>query len=208
MQPDQRRDWTVPVIVTAVVLVLACVLCAVGGAGAYLLSRDGDPAPSPSASPSPSPVAASPAPPPSPPSPKSCLVGRWSEKSYTVYADIYGTKVQLRGAGAVFDFRADGTVTIVRKVTLKGTADGDRYEVIMNGTHTINYQVDDKEISYFSPQSTGTITWKINGRTRDTEKLIWITTPDRYTCQGDDLRLYGEDYATELTRVTPPGRPV
>ncbi len=206
MQPEPRRHWTVPIVIGVVALVVVLVLCLTGGAAAYLLARDRAPEPSPTPSPSPSPVAAAPS--PSPVSPARCLVGRWQETSYTSYGDIYGVKVQLKGAGAVFDFRADGTLSIVRKTSMKGTANGDRYEVVFSGTHTINYTADDKEINYSNPRSTGTTTWKINGKVRDREKLVWITTPDRYTCTPTELRVYGDTYAEEFTRIQPPGRPV
>ncbi|MEV4410855.1 hypothetical protein [Catellatospora sp. NPDC049609] len=195
-----------PVVIGVVLLVVVLVVCLTGGAAAYLATRDRPGAPSPSASPSRSPAAAAPS--PSPVSPARCLIGRWNETSYTDYSDIYGVKVQVKGAGSTMDFRADGTVVIVRKVTLRGVANGDRYEVIMNGTHTISYQAGDDVINYSNPRSTGTITWKINGKVRDRENLIWITTPDNYTCTSSQLRIYGADYAMELDRVQPPGRPV
>ncbi|MEV4410856.1 hypothetical protein [Catellatospora sp. NPDC049609] len=208
MQPDKGRDWTVPVIVGAVLLVLVLVLCVAGGAAAYLLARRGDPAPVAAASPSRSPSPAAAAPSPSPASPARCLVGRWKETSYTGNADIYGANVQLTGSGALFDFRADGTLVAVHKTTRRGTSSGDRYEVIHNGTITISYEADDKMIHYSNVRATGTTTWKVNGSTRGRQNLSSTLDPERYTCKGDKLRLYGENFAVEADRILPPGRPV
>ncbi len=207
MQPEQRRDWTVPVVVGVVALVVVLVLCVAGGAAAYLLARDRGTEPAPvAASPSPSPVAVAPS--PSPASPASCLVGRWKETSYTGNAEIYGANVQLTGSGALFDFRPDGTLVAVHKTTRRGTNSGDRYEVIHNGTITINYEADDEMIHYSNARATGTTTWKVNGSKRGSQKLTSTLDPERYTCKGDELRLYGEGFAVEAQRILPPGRPV
>ncbi len=208
MEPEQRRDWTVPIAVGVVALVVVLVLCVAGGAAAYLLAHDRGTGPAPAAatSPSPSPVAVAPS--PSPASPARCLVGRWRETSYTGNAEIYGANVQLTGAGALFDFRADGTLVAVHKTTRRGTSSGDRYEVIHNGTITINYEADDEMIHYSNVRATGTTTWKVNGSRRGSQKLASTLDPERFTCKGDKLRLYGESFAVEAERILPPGRPV
>jgi hypothetical protein len=204
MQPAApRRDWTAPVVVGAVVLVVALVVCLGGGAAVYVLNR---PAPAPSASPSPSPSPAVPS--PVPVSPAQCLIGRWRETSYTASAEIFGVTVQLTGSGTLFDFRADGTVITVDKVTRRGTRNGDRYEVIHNGGSQLDYEADDETINYSNPRTTGTTTWKVNGSTRDREQLGATITPEQYTCKGDRLRLYGKSYSIEAERILPPGRPV
>jgi hypothetical protein len=208
MQEQPRRDWTLPITLGVVLLVVALVVCLAGGAAAYLLTRDRTvaPAPSPSPSPSPSPVAVVPS--PTPVSPARCLIGRWRETSYAASASLFGVTVQLTGSGTLLEFGADGTLTTVDKVTRKGTRDGDRYEVIHNGGSQMHYEADDDTISYSDPKSTGTTTWKVNGSVRDTEKLGVVLTPERYSCKGDKLRIYGDDYAIEAERILPPGRPV
>ncbi|MFD0594501.1 hypothetical protein ACFQZ4_20405 [Catellatospora coxensis] len=208
MQPEQRgRDWTVPIVVGVVLLVVVLVVCLGGAAAAYLLARRAPgPLPSPSTSPSPSPVAVLPS--PTPMSPARCLIGQWRETSYTSSAEIFGVTVQLTGAGTLLSYGADGTLVTVDKVTRKGTRNGDRYEVIHNGTTRLNYEADEEMISYSNASATGTTTWKVNGSVRDRENLSTTITPDRYTCKGDKLRIYGDSYSIEADRILPPGRPV
>ncbi|GIF98484.1 hypothetical protein Cci01nite_35780 [Catellatospora citrea] len=206
MQPEQqRRDWTVPIVVGVVVLIVALVVCLGGAAAAYLLTRP-DPAAPPSPSPSPSPVAVVPS--PTPASPARCLIGQWRETSYTSSAELFGVTVQLTGAGTLLSYGADGTVVTVDKVTRTGTRNGDRYEVIHNGSTRLNYEADDEMISYSNASATGTTTWKVNGSVRDRENLSTTITPERYTCKGDKLRVYGDGYSIEADRILPPGRPV
>lgn len=206
MQPEpQRRDWTVPLVVGVVALVVVLVVCLGGAAAAFLLTRP-DPVAPPSPSPSPSPVAVVPS--PAPVSPARCLIGQWRETSYTSSADLFGVTVQLTGAGTLLSYGADGTLVTVDKVTRTGTRNGDRYEVIHNGTTRLNYEADDEMINYSNASATGTTTWKVNGSVRDRENLSTTITPDRYTCKGDKLRLYGDSYSIEADRILPPGRPV
>ncbi|MEU8081887.1 hypothetical protein AB0B31_41285 [Catellatospora citrea] len=206
MQPEQqRRDWTVPIVVGVVVLIVVLVVCLGGAAAAYLLTRP-DPTAPPSPSPSPSPVAAVPS--PTPVSPARCLIGQWRETSYTSSAELFGVTVQLTGAGTLLSYGADGTVVTVDKVTRTGTRNGDRYEVIHNGSTRLNYEADDEMISYSNASATGTTTWKVNGSVRDRENLSTTITPERYTCKGDKLRVYGDGYSIEADRILPPGRPV
>ncbi|GAA1374755.1 hypothetical protein [Catellatospora chokoriensis] len=206
MQPEQqRRDWTVPIVVGVVVLIVALVVCLGGAAAAYLLTRP-DPVAPPSPSPSPSPVAAVPS--PTPVSPARCLIGQWRETSYTSSAELFGVTVQLTGAGTLLSYGADGTLVTVDKVTRTGTRNGDRYEVIHNGSTRLNYEADDEMISYSNASATGTTTWKVNGSVRDRENLSTTITPERYTCKGDKLRVYGDGYSIEADRILPPGRPV
>ncbi|WP_144121904.1 hypothetical protein [Catellatospora sichuanensis] len=208
MQPQQQdRDWTAAIAVGAVLLVVVLVVCLGGAAAAYLLTRPVPVAPpSPSTSPSPSPVAVVPS--PAPMSPARCLIGQWRETSYTASADLFGITVQLTGAGTLLDYRADGTLLTVDRVTRKGTRNGDRYEVIHNGTTRLNYEADEETINYSNASAKGTTTWKVNGSVRDRENLSTTITPDQYTCKGDKLRLYGDNYSIEADRILPPGRPV
>ncbi|WP_120316962.1 hypothetical protein [Catellatospora citrea] len=194
-----------PIVVGVVVLIVALVVCLGGAAAAYLLTRP-DPAAPPSPSPSPSPVAVVPS--PTPASPARCLIGQWRETSYTSSAELFGVTVQLTGAGTLLSYGADGTVVTVDKVTRTGTRNGDRYEVIHNGSTRLNYEADDEMISYSNASATGTTTWKVNGSVRDRENLSTTITPERYTCKGDKLRVYGDGYSIEADRILPPGRPV
>ncbi|MEV0460850.1 hypothetical protein [Catellatospora methionotrophica] len=208
MQPSPgRRDRTALVIVGVVLLVVVVlVVCLVGGAAAYFGLRSG-----PVASPSVSPVAAAPSiPPPPPPSaaPADCLIGDWRETSYTVKWEIYGNRVQFTGSGTLMRIKADGTMTTVDRTTRRGAHQGDRYEMIHNGTTSLHYVADDKTINYSSPVTTGTTVLKVNGRQRASQKLEATITPETYHCKGDELRLFGAAYSSEWQRILPPGEPV
>jgi hypothetical protein len=214
MQPTPpRRDWTLPVVLGAVLLAMVLlVLCVAGGAAAFFALRGRADAPpvataSPSVSPSPS---KTPAPPPPSVSPADCLIGNWRETSYTSTANLFGVRVQISGSGTLMRINGNGTLNTVDKVTRRGTAGGDRYEVIHNGATTLNYQADDSTIHYSNPRATGTTTWKVNGRTQDTEPMKATLGSDSYTCKGNELRLYNDSdgYTIEWQRVLPPGQPV
>lgn len=202
--PQQpRRKWTVPILLGALALAVLPVVCIAGSAAAYLAFRGKSPATSQA-----SPFTAPP-PVPTPAPSKSgvdCLVGDWLEVSFVTNASIFGTDVQLTGKGALMRFTAAGlSVTVLDNVSHTGTAQGDTYEVIHNGSLTLNYVADDKTINYSNPQATGTTTWKVDGKVEDTEPIKASLKPETYRCSGDDLRIFSEASATELKRVVGPG---
>ncbi|MDI1460440.1 hypothetical protein QEZ54_05620 [Catellatospora sp. KI3] len=199
-----------PVVVGVIALVCVLVLCLAGGAaGYYFLYRDGsDPSPTPSplaAAASPQPSAPAPAP---TKAPQDCLIGDWLETSYTSNTEFSTGTVQLTGKGTRFSYGADGVLRMVYNTTRTGSLDGDKYQVIHKGNVTMNYVADEKTINYSSPKTTGTTTLKINGSTNNSRKLTMSVDPDSYSCKGDDLRLFGENYAMEAKRVRPPGQGV
>jgi hypothetical protein len=208
MQPPAvRRSWTIPIIAGAIALVFVALLCVAGAAAGFLALRSpSGPAPAtapetvatPSVSPSPSAV-----PSPSPLSPAACLIGDWIEKTGTTSAKIFGVTVQLTGGGATHRFTGAGeTVLNVSNVVLSGNANGDHYEVIHDGSITMNYQATETTIYYSNPRAVGATSWKINGRTRESEPIRASLKPETYICKGDDLRLYTDGGgAAELTRV-------
>jgi hypothetical protein len=200
--PGGRRDWTVPIIVVAIGIVVVLGLCVIGGVAAFVAFRNAKPVAQASAVPS-----ASPAPAVSK-APQECLIGDWLEVSYTGDAEIYGIKVQLSGKGTATRFAPDGTVTTVfDNVVVSGSAQGSRYEVTHNGSLTMHYLADATTINYSSPQANGTTTWKVDGKQTDQEQMHASLKPETYRCQGNDLRLFGPDYASELQRIAPPGMP-
>jgi hypothetical protein len=211
MQPaGNRRQWTIALIIGAIALVFVLVICVAGGAAGFLAWRStADSSPSvtadatsiPSVSPTPSP---SPSPSPSPLTPAACLIGDWRENTATTNSEIFGVSVQLTGGGATVHFTTAGeNVLRLENVVMAGKANGDSYEVIHNGTLTMNYEATDTTIHYSNPRASGNTTWKVNGKTRDTEPLKGTLKPQTYSCKGDQLRLYGQTGADELTRIKP-----
>ena len=203
--PPPRRNWTVPLILGIAALVLILVVCVAGTAAAFFTWRSAnkaEPSVSLSAPTTPSATPASPAP---PKTGADCLVGDWLETNYTGNSNIYGTKVQLSGKGTLVRFTGTEVVYALQNVVVSGTANGDTYEVIHNGSLKMNYVVDDKNIHYSNPQADGTTTWKVNGKTRDTEPIKAALGSETFVCQGNDLRMFGENGSTELKRIVPPG---
>jgi hypothetical protein len=116
--------------------------------------------------------------------------------------------VQISGKGSIKRISPDGTVFSVEdNVVLAGTANGDNYEVIFNGTVKSNYVADAERIHYSNPSTTGTTTWKINGRIRTSEPITAMLGPNTYKCQDNELRLFWETGASEYKRILPPGTP-
>jgi hypothetical protein len=201
--PTPGRKWTVPILLGALALAVLLVVCIVGSAAAYLAFRGKSPA-TPQASPS---SASPPAPTPAPPrSGAQCLVGDWLEVSHVSNANIFGTDVQLTGKGTLMRFTAAGVnVAVLENLTYTGATRGETFEVIHNGSLTLNYVADDETIHYSNPQATGTTTWKVDGRVKATEPIKASLKPETYRCSGNDLRIFSETSATELTRVVGPG---
>jgi hypothetical protein len=130
-----------------------------------------------------------------------CVVGTWTESSNQSNADLFGTAVVITGSGAAQEFRADGTGIVRYANTVKrGAAGGHNYEVIHNGTIEFNWQTSNGMILYSGVRGSGTTTWKVDGANRDSQSFQAQFTPDRYTCTGDSMRQFGEDYSIELTR--------
>ncbi len=188
-------------------LVVVAVVCIGGGVAAYLTMREsGDTSNPPTPTPAPSQVIASP---PAPKTHADCLVGDWIETSYAGTAEIYGTRVQLTSKGALVRFSPEGTtLTLYENLVRTGQADGNNYEVIHNGRVGFNFVADETTLHYSNPQVEGTTTWKVNGKVRDTEPMQVLLTPETYKCSGNQLRIFGDNYAMEYQRIVPPGVPV
>jgi hypothetical protein len=188
-----------------VALALVLVVCVAGTAAGVIAWRSAH-KPEPSVTPStPITPSATPASPSVPKSPADCLLGDWQEVTFTNTANLFGARVQLSGKGTLMRFNGTEVVIALENIVLSGSADGDNYEVIHSGGLKLNYIVSEDKLLYSNPQATGTTTWKVNGSTEATEPLKASLKPETFHCQGNDLRLFGEDSASELKRIVPPG---
>jgi hypothetical protein len=130
-----------------------------------------------------------------------CVIGSWTETSNQTDDVLFGTNVFLTSSGATQEFRADGTgITRYPNIVRRGSARGSAYEIIHNGTISFNWQTSTAMILYSNVRGNGTTVWKINGKTVDSRSFVPALTPDKYTCTGDSMRQFGDDYAIELTR--------
>jgi len=131
-----------------------------------------------------------------------CLIGDWIETNGTFTLLAGNTKLQFSGNGSLTKFSTDGKVLVVYKnVVYAASSSLNRYEVINNGTFMLDYATDATTIRYSNPVTVGTATLKINGTVNTTAPLVASLTPETYTCQGNKLRLQGEQSVTELQRL-------
>ncbi len=205
--PPQRRNWTLPIVAGVLALVVVAVVCVGGSVMTYLALRKPDTPPAPTPAPT---TASTPTPPPTAPKTNAeCLIGDWLETSHVSTAEIFGTRVQLYSKGTVHRFGSDGvSTTVYDNLVHAGQANGSNYEVIHNGKIVLNYLADETNLHYSNPKVEGTTTWKVDGKVRDTEPMQVLLTPETYKCSGDQLRIYGDQYAIEYQRIRPPGVPV
>jgi hypothetical protein len=198
--PVTRRDWTFPIIAGVVAIVVVLAVCLLGTAMAFVSLRDPsvpDPGasgqPAPSVGPTQRNVGSGP----------ECLIGDWAETNYALTTLMGTSQVRLTGKGAASKFSTDGTLfQLYQNVTYAGSADGNTYEVVVNGSLMVDYEADATTIRYSNPVTLGTTTLKINGVVDAWDKLEASLTPESYTCQGNKLRLTGEGTVTELQRIS------
>jgi len=194
--PVTRRDWTLPIIAGVVAIVIVLALCLVGSAAAFVsLRRPVTPVtgePVPSVIPTQPNVKAGP----------ECLIGDWLETNYVLTTPVGNSEVRFSGKGAVLRFATDGSVfQLLQNVVYAGSSGGNRYEIVVNGSLLLDYEADATTIRYSNPVTVGTSTLKINGTVSASEELTASLTPETYTCQGNQLRLVGEQSTTELQRI-------
>lgn len=194
--PVTRRDWTFPIIAGVVAIVVVLALCLIASAATFVsLRRQAAPVTDEPGS----------SVPPSGPNVKTgpeCLIGDWLETNYVLITLVGNTRVRLSGKGATLRFGTDGKVfQLLQNVVYAGSFGGNRYEFVMDGSALVDYQADATTIRYSNLVTTGTGTLKINGAVKATEALTVSLTPETYTCQGNQLRLDGEQSTTELQRI-------
>ncbi|HZM83978.1 MAG TPA: hypothetical protein VFC19_50310 [Candidatus Limnocylindrales bacterium] len=193
--PVTRRDWTLPIIAGVVAIVVVLGVCLVGSATAFVSLRRqstlGSGVPVPSAMPTP----------PSVTGPE-CLIGDWLETNGVLTVPFGSSELRFSGKGAVTRFSADGSVLVLyQNVVYAASSGSNRYEILNNGSMLLDYEADATTIRYSNPVTLGTSTLKINGTVNTAQPMEASTTPETYTCQGNNLRLQGEQSVTELQRL-------
>jgi hypothetical protein len=194
--PVTRRDWTLPIIAGVVAIVVVLALCMVGSATAFVSLRrpatPGTDGPPPSVTPAQPNVSSGP----------ECLIGDWLETSLVLTIEVGGSPVRFTGNGAVYRYDTDGTVfQLLQNAVYAGSVNGNRYEMVVNGSLLLDYEADATTIRYSNPVTVGTNVFKVNGTVAASEELTASLTPETYLCQGNLLQLTGEQSTTELQRM-------
>jgi len=193
--PVTRRDWTLPIIAGVVAIVVVLAVCLVGTGAAFVSLRrqttlnPGEPVPS--ATPD-APNVTGP----------ECLIGDWIETNSVLTVDAGSTRLQFKGQGALVKYATDGRLLVVyQNVVYTASSSSNRYEVVNNGTMLLEYEADATTIRYSKPVTVGTATLKTNGVVSTATPLEASVTPETYTCQGNQLRLEGQQSVIELRRI-------
>jgi hypothetical protein len=197
--PTEPKD-RIPIIVGAIVALLAIAVICCAGVGLLAWRRGAVPDAVPTA-----PSASAPSPSAQPLSLARCVIGTWLENSHANDGEIDGRTIRLLSSGSIQRFAADGTVVLDMSegIVRSGERDGDTYTVTSTGTITFRYQIIGTQAHYSDVQATGTAVWRRNGREFDRQPLRGSIGAETITCTGDTMAQYGEGYSIELTRVLP-----
>jgi len=133
-----------------------------------------------------------------------CVVGTWKETTHEEVLLVPGVgDVRFTGQGAVDRFRPDGTATGDPSGApgYTATVNGQPVELRITGSLTFHYQAVDDVLKYSQPSGTARGEVRINGVLRGTVDSPY-GKPDRYTCTGDSMKLFGVDYLAQLSRVS------
>jgi hypothetical protein len=197
LPPARGRAAIIAAIVVGVLLI-AVICCA--GIGFVAWRRISSPAdvgvPTPAAAPTRRPSA-------SPLAGAACLVGTWRETSNQSDIQLDGVTVRLNASGATQSFTTDGVAVLDLGDgnTKSGKHGGDTYTVVSTGKITFHYEVIGTQIRYSNARGTGSTVWKRNGKQMGSQSLTGGLGAETFTCSGDALHLFGDDYSIELDRV-------
>lgn len=161
---------------------------------------------SPAPAPSPAPAAGS-TPSATPTSAARCLIGTWRQTSNRATWTVNGRTVPVTSKGTINTFTANGLAVVEYRgagVTRRGSARGNTYEITTVGIITLNYDASDNNTIYLSqPETTGTITTRVNGKVIERGTMIASVVPERYRCTGDSLRFWNDRWTIDAVRIGP-----
>jgi hypothetical protein len=138
-----------------------------------------------------------------------CVVGTWKMNAYSedVPVDGVGT-VKFTGQGAQVRLRADGTgVTDYGSgTTFTGTISGVTYKLVVSGTVKFDYKAKDGTVSFSNLSASGKETVTRSGTDQQfTQDLTGSSDPANYTCAGDTMVEYTDQYRAEMGRLSRTG---
>jgi hypothetical protein len=138
-----------------------------------------------------------------------CVVGTWRTNHYEEDVPVTGVgNVKFTGQGAEVRLRADGTgVTDYRNgTTFTATINGVGYRLVVTGTVSFGFRTHDGTVSFTDVTAAGqeTITRTDTGQ-QVSQDLSGSSDPASYTCSGDTLIEFTNQYRAEMSRVSRTG---
>jgi hypothetical protein len=135
-----------------------------------------------------------------------CVVGTWRMSHYEEDVPVAAVgSVKFTGQGAEVRLRADGTgVTDYKNgTTYTATVNGVVYNLVVSGTVSFGYRTQSGTVSFSGVTAAGkeTITRTDNGQ-QVTQDLSGSSDPATYTCAGDTLTEFTNQYRAEMSRIS------
>jgi hypothetical protein len=138
-----------------------------------------------------------------------CVVGTWRMSHYEEDVPVagFGT-VKFTGEGAEVRLKDDGTGVTDYKdgTTFNATLSGVVYKLVVTGTVSFGYRTNNGAVSFTGVTASGkeTLTRTDNGQ-QVSQDLTGNSDPASYTCSGDSLTEFTNQYRAEMRRVSRTG---
>ncbi len=138
-----------------------------------------------------------------------CVVGTWRMSHYEEDVPVagFGT-AKFTGEGAEVRLKDDGTGVTDYKdgTTFTATLGGVVYKLVVTGTVSFGYRTNNGAVSFTGVTASGdeTLTRTDTGQ-QVSQKLTGNSDPASYTCSGDSLTEFTNQYRAEMRRVSRTG---
>jgi hypothetical protein len=138
-----------------------------------------------------------------------CVVGTWRMSHYEEDVPVagFGT-VRFTGEGAEVRLKDDGTGVTDYKdgTTFNATLGGVVYKLVVTGTVSFGYRTNNGAVSFTGVTASGkeTLTRSDTGQ-QVSQDLTGNSDPASYTCSGDSLTEFTNQYRAEMRRVSRTG---
>jgi hypothetical protein len=138
-----------------------------------------------------------------------CVVGTWRMTHYQEDVPVQNVgNVRFTGDGAEVRLRADGTGVTDYKdgTTFNATVDGVTYTLVVTGTVSFGYRTSNGTFSFSDVTASGaeTLTRTDTGQ-QVKQDLAGSSDPASYTCSGDSLTEFTNQYRAEMRLVSRTG---
>jgi hypothetical protein len=138
-----------------------------------------------------------------------CVIGTWRMSHYEEDVPVTGYgNVKFTGEGAEVRLRVDGTGVTDYKdgTTFNATVDGVVYKLVVSGTVSFGYRTSNGTFSFSGVTASGqeTLTRTDTGQ-QVTQDLTGSSDPANYTCSGDSLTEFTNQYRAEMRLVNRTG---